>query len=342
MFGRFYSLIVIVAVLLSFGTGNVLGQQGSQLGAAEVLARYSESCSWLQSVSMKIDIQGTPQGLPGKGPYGVSVVFRHDAGRGRAEWVGRIFGYDENGNVDPNNNHTVNEIFTGKRYFSFTHLVGRAPIGALMSEKSQEPFEMFMDDPTNGGPLWGRIYGNDHKSVADLLAESTDLYMLGEQENINGTACYVLGGTTRYGKATAWIAPEKGYSALRWSIEKSSGDFFNSTELSGNLWGAVFDEVELQNFNGVYVPVKGVFTRTDGHSDSDRFTITEGFKVSDVQLNPDFAGLHAFSVNLPDDTWVQVQEALGIRYVWKGGKVVPAADGPTFDEIDRMMEELKN
>lgn len=339
MFGRFFWSVMVAVVVMTFGDCRVFSQEDGQMNAAEVLRRYSESNSWLESVSMKIDIDGSSEGLADKGPFGVSVVFRRDGGR--AEWIGRIFGYDENGNVDPNNNHTINEIFTGEQCFSFTNIVGGTLMGAVMSKESQEQLEGFMESPTNGGPLWGRIFGNNHKSVADLLAESADFRMLKEQENINGMACYVLEGSTQYGKATAWVAPERGYSALKWSIEKSSGELFDGAAFSADSWLAVFDSVELQDMNGVYVPVCGVFTLTNSYSDGGAYTVREEFRVSEVQLNPDFAGLGAFAVDLPDGTWVQVQEAMGIRYVWKGGKVVPAVDGPTFDEIDRMVESLK-
>ena len=48
----------------------------------------------------------------------------------------------------------------------------------------------------------------------------------------------------------------------------------------------------------------------------------------------------AFKVDLPNGTRVFVTEFPGIRYIWQNGKIAPV-DDPTFEEIDKMVDELK-
>jgi hypothetical protein len=292
----------------------------------------------MESVSIKIDINAIPTGFADKGPYGVSLLFRHD--HGQAEWRGSIFSYDANGNADPNRNHTLNEILTEYRYVSFGRPANEQLRGAVVGRDVNDKLQGLLDDPGNGAPLWGRIFGNDHKSVADLLAESDDLKM--SQETLDNTPCYVLKGTTRYGKVSAWIAPQKGYSALKWMIEKKKPNLFGDKPTSAESWIAVFDSVRFQEINGRFVPVAGVFTLGDSYPDGQRYSTREQFTISDIQLNPDFASMSAFKIDLPNGMRVYSPDAPGILYKWKDGEVVPDVDSHAFEEIDKTIEGLQN
>jgi len=329
----------VLVFLVFFGVCSV-GVGDEPLDAEEVLSRYQQSLSWCDMVSMTVDIEGTPTGYADKGDYGVHFVFCRDGGR--AEWRGRMFGYDEQGNVDPNKNHSINEVVTGERHISYSNVVGGPLMGVVMSNDCTKRLRRLLESPANGSPLWGRVFGNGHRSVASLLSESADLALRDEQEVVNGQDCYVLEGTSEYGRVTLWVAAEKGYSAMKWSIEKVKGDLFDDEPIPADSWVALFEVVRLEDMNGVFVPVEGVFTLADSYPDGSEYVIRDEYTVSDIDLAPNWEAAGAFSVDLPDGTWVQVEEAPGIRYVWKGGKVVPDVDGPTFDEIDSMIEQIKN
>jgi len=337
MAGRFY-LVILTIFVPAFCGDFVLGQNDMNPDAATVLAHYRQSLSWMESVSMKIDISAVPTGFSDKGPYGVTLLFRHD--RGRAEWRGSIFSYDANGNVNPNLNHTLNEIFTEDRYISFGSPVNEQLRGAVVVRDANEKLQGLLDDPSNGSPLWGRVFGNDHKSVADLLAESEGLAV--SEEILEDVPCYLLKGTTKYGKVSAWIAPQRGYSALKWTVEKRKPDLFGDKPVSAESWIATFDSVRFQEIDGCFVPTAGVFTFSDSYADGQKYSAREQYSISNIQLNPDFDSMGAFKVNLPNGTRVYSQEAPGIRYKWKDGTVVPDVDSHTFEEIDKTIEGLKN
>jgi len=150
----------------------------------------------------------------------------------------------------------------------------------------------------------------------------------------------VLEATTEHGKVTAWIAPDKGYSALKWSIHKTGDDLFNDRPISSKSWLAVFDAVELQKVGDVFVTKDGNFTLTIKGTDGTTRVASYKYETSDIQLNPDFDILGAFKIDLPDGTRVYMKEYPGIHYIWENGKIVPA-DDPTFEEIDKMVDELK-
>jgi len=211
-----------------------------------------------------------------------------------------------------------------------------------------------LDSSDFGGPMFGRLQGINHKGIAGLLGESNNLRLNDKQKSVNGVPCYVLEATTKYGRVTAWIAPEKGYNALKWVFERSRDDLFHDTPLHDTPLSArwpelqggtsVFDCVEMQEVNDVntvFVPKSSRFTHTVKFTNGTKSGDQSEYAVSDIQLNPDFEALGAFKVDLPNGIRVFVMEFPGVRYIWQNGKIVPDVDGPTFEEIDKMVDEMK-
>lgn len=217
MFGKFRFLFSLV---FTVSCGVCVFGENKDPNTAEVLRHYRESLSYLKSVSMKIDIElDVDENHPNKWfcPFERHFIFRRD--HDRCEWVGQQLIFDEKGNVDPVRSQVIKEIINGELYANVisTPLNAR-PRGVVIKRDYNEERERLLEDSDYGGPLFGRMYGCSHKSIGDLLSESATLYMRPERENINGIPCYVLEATTKYGKVTAWIAPGKGYSALKWTM----------------------------------------------------------------------------------------------------------------------------
>jgi hypothetical protein len=318
----------------------VLGQSAMSPDAAAIIERYRQSLSWMESISMKIDIKSVPTGLSDKGPSGASLLFRYD--HGRAEWRGRTFLYDKDGNVDPNVNLEISEIFSDNRYIAYDTPVNKPLTRAFVSNNASDHLQSALDDSGKGGPLWGRIYGNNCKNIADLLAESSGLAV--SEEIINDVNCYLLQGTSKYGNVAAWIAPQMGYSALKWSIEKRKGlDLLDDKLSPMDSWAAVFDSVRFQEINGRFVPTTGVLVHTMvPDKEFGKVVVREDYTVSDIQLNPTFDSMGAFKADFSNGLRIYAEESPGIRYKWNNGAVVADIDGQTFEEIDRMIEQIKS
>jgi hypothetical protein len=255
---------------------------------------------------------------------------------------------DSNGKPDPKKNAILGQIFTGKEFVSVVGNPGRPLLGASITAdyaKNKEAKEEMLDQDDLGGPLFGRIYGNNHKNVPDLLSESNDIHLRQEQEEINGISCYVLEGTTKYGIVTAWIAADRGYAALKWVIKKTGDDIINDMQMSNTkmvLSIYQFDCQEVQEFNGYFIPTKATFTDTSKLKDGSSSSIFNVYSIGDIKLNPDFNAIGAFKINLPEGTKVTVPESPGVRHIWKGGKVVADVNKSEFDEIDKTIDKFKN
>ncbi|MHC4244054.1 MAG: hypothetical protein ACYSU4_16740, partial [Planctomycetota bacterium] len=171
-----------------------------------------------------------------------------------------------------------------------------------------------------------------------------------EKENINGAACYVLEGTSQYGKVTAWIAPEKGHNAMKWVIEKDSHHLFDDTPLSGK-WPSVessmcvFNLRELHEIEGqdgmVFVPKSAHFAHIISFRDGTRNVDHYKYETSGIQLNPDFEALGAFKIDLPEGIRVFNKDVPGLKFSWRNGGPVPDTDQTFLEASDNHIEQAK-
>ena len=346
---KFCSLFSVVFIVSS---GLCAFGQAKDPNAAEILLRYKKSLLWSQSVSMRIDATiDVDANDPRKKffPSKVDLIFRR--GHDRAEWIGQRSIFDDTGNADKLDSKVIKRISTGKLFLDVpnTSPFAAFPRAAVVWRDYKELLEVTLDSKDfGGGPLLGRIHGINHKGIAGLLGESNDLRLHDKQEILDGVSCYVLEGTTKYGKVTAWIAPEKGYNALKWVFECGRDNLFDDAPLSAKwpeLQSAkeVFECVEMEEVNDVntvFVPKRARSTHTVKFANGTKLCSQSEYTVSDIRLNPDFESLGAFKIDLPDGTRVFVEECPGVRYIWQGGEIVPA-DDPTFEEIDKTIDELK-
>ncbi len=307
-----------------------------------VLENFKKSFGWADSVTMKVADFITTTGIPEFGPrkFVYTLHIDHD----RIEWNGIAFEPDGNGNPAPGKNAILRTIITGREFVSVTGHIGFSPLGASITSELKGVKEDLLDVADHGGPLFGKIYGANHKGVADLLSESNDIRLRYKQEDINGINCYVLEGTTKYGKVVVWSAPDKGYSALKWKIEKTGDDIINDKPMSKTemiLWISQFECKEIQEINGYFIPKTATYDFTSTLKDSSISSSHNTYTISDVHLNPDFNTIGAFKIDLPEGTRITVPESPGIRHIWKNGKVVADVNGSTFDEIDKTIDGMK-
>ena len=317
----------------------VFGQNKDVIDSTEIIRRYKESLSWVQSVSMKIDIK---TGDEGKWAYQSSLTFRQDGNR--VEWLTRVTPFGNQRNPVLGKGYVVKDVFTGKRYFNLTNNIDEDPTNAIVSDNYEKDFTKLQAHPKFGGVLQRRMYGSDLRSIPELLI-AHKVSVRDNPETIDGTLCHVLETTTKYGRVTVWISPEKSYNALKWVINKSRDHFFDKTTLSDiklDSWTAVFDSVELQKIGDVFVPKGGAFTLTIKETDGNSSVLNYEYKISNTQLNPDFDTLGAFKIDYPNGLPVLHREFPAIKYVWQDGKLVTRVDQKFIADLDSRIEQLGN
>ena len=120
---------------------------------------------------------------------------------------------------------------------------------------------------------------------------------------------------------------------------------FDKTTLSDiklDSWTAVFDSVELQKVDDVFVPKGGAFTLTIEKTDGNTSVLNYEYKISNIQLNPDFDALGAFKIDIPNGLWVFHREFPRIKYFWQNGRLVTKVDEKFIADLDSEIEQSGN
>jgi hypothetical protein len=254
--------------------------------------------------------------------------------------------YDVNGVCTFEEN--ICHMFTnGKHSFAFKWPVGGKPMFAQIDSNNEDEEDMhrtFLSVPEYGGAIWSRVIGCEDNTIPEMLEMAQNLELLSEMEEVEGIRCYVLRGSTKYGKVTAWVAPERSYNAVRWTVEKTPSDTYNDYRIGDKAtgskqWRRNLKVTQFSLSGEVFVPSAGIHLAARRYEDGKETTNTCEWQASEISLNPDFAALGAFKFKIPDGTPVKVIEHMGINYVWKDGIAVPDVEGLAFDEIDKMLDK---
>ena len=206
---------------------------------------------------------------------------------------------------------------------------------SVVMKMSTSPSDMVQRRAGLGQPLDGYFAGE--KEMTPTLLRTAQLTLMKDTEPVGGVNCYVINAVAPFGKYKVWIDPEHGYNAARVTIEQSGHDLYIGKPLPRpSLGGRVIiggDEstefTKFEQVEGHWLPVacEGSGTcRFEGGKTSGA-TIT--YQRSKISLHPDFAALHAFTLDAPNGTQVAT-DMPGIQMVWKDGKAVPViAKGST-------------
>ncbi len=310
----------------------------------EIVRRYSESTSWDKTITMSLSVEtdfiSNISGQENVGHHRLELIFRRD--NNRAEWIGNDALLDSAGRVIDENSFDFATIINDKFYLSAEkHPVLGRFLGHIKRELDRER-KLNLLHPDYGGFLEGKVPGvGELKTIAERLTESDDLHIAGT-ESINDILCYIIEAKTIYGKFKVWIAPDKGYNALKYTVNVTGRDLFNRKPIEETKlkeWQLQVDSIKIQKIDDIYVPVEGQHTDRIIYKSGDQVTSTVKVKRSEIDLNPDLEALGAFTFNLPDGTVIHDYDFPGVRYKIFGGELVPM-DKAVIEQIDRITEEL--
>lgn len=311
----------------------------------EIVRRYSESISWDKTITMSLSVEtyftSNISGQENVGHHRLELIFRRD--NNRAEWIGNDALLDSAGRVIDKDSFDFATIINDKFYLSAEkHPVLGRFLGHIKRELDRER-KFSLLHPDYGGFLEGKVPGaGELKTIAERLTESDDLHIAGT-ESINDILCYIIEAKTIYGKFKVWIAPDKGYNALKYTINKTGRDLLNRKpieEIKFKEWQLQVDSIKIQKIDDIYVPVEGQHKERNIYKSGDQVISTIKVKRSEIDLNPDFEALGAFTFNLPDGTVIHDYDFPGVRYKIFGGELVPHVDKAVIEQTDRMDDEI--
>jgi hypothetical protein len=228
---------------------------------------------------------------------------------------------------------TVGENFSLYAQAGFDDGVYRGNVGKRLT--AQERTDLLLH-PEFGSFLEGQQGNLD---IAQFLAKQRELRE--SAEDIGGVSCRVISAAGREGEVTIWIAPSKGFNALKWTYHKTAPDDFNGRPL-GQIgiddWLIVVDSVEVQQVEGRWFAVAGRFTLTTHFHDGEVKVTRVTVRRKDIETKVDFAKLNAFQLDLPDGSVVTNVGVPGVFFEFRNGKMVPKVDRETIAEIDKQVD----
>lgn len=359
----------VLAVFCLFASVS-FGHPG-RLGAAEIVAAYrsaiQNSLLHTQKSAFRAERKLTPEGaVYGPLSYETAIPYEivikytvfHDRDRLDVQTQQTQFFKDEQ-NVwgKTSIDHKFQYLLDNKTAVWYKNVVGYKPQYMVTFTKNSWIRALGSLD-TVGMMLEG--YDDQAKPLWEILQEDTSsLHLRDSMELVGEHKSYVLEADTNYGHYTLWIDPNCGFNTRRVIVHRTGDDLMNGKQLSSpppklptgakpaypwvplSEYLLVLNSVKIENISGVFLPVEGAINITRIYSNGEKITKKETYKRTNIDLNPDFAAIpEAFTLDVPDGTRVYVKEFPGIHYVWQNGKIVPA-DDPTFEEIDKIVEELK-
>ncbi|HCO96903.1 MAG TPA: hypothetical protein DIU00_23695 [Phycisphaerales bacterium] len=275
------------------------------------------------------------------------ITHRRDGNR--CEWFGRLqFKGEFNGNAMScieQFKHIVGNDF----FLHYTKRIDKEESNAFMQSDVKEQLFFWQAWEHDGGFLLGRMGGIGSASkIVEVMSDSDSLKLIG-QETLSGSLCYIVEAKTNYGTFTVWIAPEKGYNALKYIVRKSGHDILRDDihieDRGITEWVKVVDSIDVRKIDGVFIPISGKRTRKAKAGDDWESTDHVEAKCSEIVLNPDFEALGAFKISFPEGTEVAHEDIPGRRFRWTKGKFVPNVDeylyknltGKPLPSFDRIM-----
>jgi hypothetical protein len=338
-------LIPLIAASLVSGLGAVANAPDAPADAKDLLVGWVHSWSWDQCVAMKIDAVSDVSGN-GKGKVNAGRVrqqFDWRRNHDQMEALGQEWGPNPI-HPDKTGPHPFAEIFTQDRWLSagkdgatgmyWPFWNGRLHTNAGEIAELREQWETspyhgeFLDGKESwaGGLLFPRAMLADHPRVNDQM------------ETVYGRRCWRVSCSTADGDLTAWIDPARGNTAARYSMDIEQNQKVNGKPLASfgiRHRSLQVDVDRIEKFGSWYIATAGRFKEVTSFQSGLIETITDEVRRNDIKLHPDFEGMKAFTLNVPDGTRVAYDKAPGIPY-----EIVNRQPRPRVDEND--LKELES
>jgi len=302
--------------------------------AQELVNLYKKAVTcWDKSVAMRVELvhlyEGRSTDETDIRSWTYDITHRRDGDR--CEWFGRQQFKGESDGDEYSYDTQFKRIVGDEFFLYYTDYTKQLNVkeeqDALMGSDVQEKLFMLQAQAQKGGFLEGRMGGIGlAPKIVDVMLACNSLRILG-QEMISNSSCYIVEAKTKYGTFTVWIAPEKGYNALKYRERKRGPDILRDdiriADHGITEWVKVIDSIDIRKIEGVFVPISGKLARKAKAAKEWESTTHIEVKRSEIVLNPDFKALGAFKISFPEGTEVTHKDIPGRQFRWTKGKFVP-------------------
>lgn len=177
--------------------------------------------------------------------------------------------------------------------------------------------------------VFGHLQGNGRMMYLPAILRESNLTT--SEQALQGENVFVLRGKGRFGAYSLWLDPKHGSLPRRISVRKTLSDYAGDRQLSSfrgvREMKADVEVSRLEKFGDVHLMTEFAILYQTLFSDGSRQSQTT-CRLSKIDVSPNVSTSDAFkvSVDIPNGTPVQVNDAPGIEYVWKDDRILKLVD----------------
>jgi hypothetical protein len=177
-------------------------------------------------------------------------------------------------------------------------------------------------------------------SIPMLLGKAVEIRK--GMEEIDGVPCFVLESSSEEGEVRAWVAPDKGYNFLKYTVRRTGdhklrGEFLRDHNIID--WTFTVDEIKIDKIGEEYVPLAGKSTRTATYTDGRKDEVRESIECTKIDFSPDFKSIGAFELDLPSGTVLSDANS-GVKYEVRAGRIAPHIDNSDLAALEEGISML--
>jgi len=176
--------------------------------------------------------------------------------------------------------------------------------------------------------VFGHLQGNGRMMYLPAILRESNLTT--SEQALQGEKVFVLRGKGRFGAYSLWLDPKHGSLPRRISVRKTVSDYAGDHQLSSfrgvREMKADVEVSRLEQFGDVHLMTEFAILYQTVYNDrtADSRTMC---RLSNIDLSPTVSSdSFRLSVDIPNGTPVQVDDARAIEYVWEDGRILKLVD----------------
>jgi hypothetical protein len=312
----------------------------AQSSVEEVLGRFEENQKKLQSFIVRtesqskgiIDLPGQPRQEMDQGE---TCEYRFDGDRFNVRW------HTSEDDVPSYTSH----LWEGNSWYD-TSRGGDQP-GHLIIERRRNPVrdKQRLTREKSISAWLGYYYGDDQRIdtiLREAIKRGESVSLDDSKERIGGSNCSVITATTRRGKYTVWLDPQKDYNVVKAIVEKGSGDLFYDRPpmKQGEYSYYELDYVRYKKAGDAWLPQKAEW-HIRRKAPEGYFEYVTKCNFTEVNLDPDHEALGSFVLDdVMNGARVFVLDVPNISYTWQDGELIPNIDEYAIEQLDKITDEI--
>jgi hypothetical protein len=323
---------------------------GQQLSVSDLLDKYAANQDKLRSFIAVTKTTGTrvKQDTSGRSsnPTQDMIEFRYDDSGGNMRAYYRTESVHDKGGVSVPPDRSAVYLWNDRRFYQYSKARSVDDSDLFLSPSPEQIRDAIAILYDGAGPILGILYG-DVDRFDSVLRQADSTSVRSSLETVGSEDCYVIDAKSKHGNYTLWLDPQHGYGLAKAQVYRGPehlrfGRPRSSYEVADDVSTFALSKVRFENVEGAWVPMEIDCGFTSSYqAENLTSSVDLHYVIAQITLNPDHTQLRSFVPDIENGTRVRLEEAPGIRYIWKNGTVVADIDDSVVKEIDQTADDLR-